>query len=80
MVKIEFDVVFSRGKWKLPDAFYGMKKISFIAKVIVFSNLENTCIYIARADFKRDFPKMDIFEISIWIFFYIFYPISIIIN
>ena len=26
MVKIEFDVVFDRGEWKLPDAFYGMKK------------------------------------------------------
>ena len=27
MVKIEYDVVFSRGKCKLPDAFYGIKNI-----------------------------------------------------
>ena len=26
IVKIEFDVVFDRGEWKLPDAFYRMKK------------------------------------------------------
>ena len=35
--------------------FFGMKKILFLAKVIEFSNRENTYNYIARTNFNRDF-------------------------
>ena len=36
----------------------------FLAEGIEFLNLENTGNYTLRANFKGDFPRMDIFEIS----------------
>ena len=40
----------------LPD-----QKILFLAEVIEFQNLDNTGNNITRANFKRNFPKMNIF-------------------
>ena len=40
------------------------QKILFLAKVIEFQNPENTGNYSTQENFKRDFPKMDIFGIS----------------
>ena len=39
-------------------------KITFLAVAIEFQNLENTGYHSTRKNFKRDFPKMDIFGIS----------------
>ena len=39
------------------------EKIFFLAKVIAFSNLENTYNYIARPNFNRNSPKIN-FKIS----------------
>ena len=52
----------------LPD-----QKILFLAEVIKFWNPENMGNYSMRANFKRVFPKMDIFGISKSIFSYIFW-------
>ena len=40
------------------------QKILVLAEVIEFYNHENTGNYSMRANFKRNFPKMDIFRIS----------------
>ena len=40
--------------------FFQNGKILFLAKVIALSNLENTYIYVARANFNRDSPKIDL--------------------
>ena len=39
--------------------FFRMKQILFLAKVITFWNCENTYTYIARANFNRDFSKIN---------------------
>ena len=39
--------------------FFKNEKILFLAKDIKFSNRENTYNNIARANFKRDFPKIN---------------------
>ena len=54
-VEIEFSNVSNRGEYQLPDAFYRIKKILFLAKVIGFWNLENMGNYSTRVNFKRDF-------------------------
>ena len=53
MDKMGFLIVSDRGQWALPDAFYRMKKILFLAGVIAHSRLEFTYNYT-----MRDFPKM----------------------
>ena len=45
-------------RYFLPD-----QKILFLAEVIGFRNLENMGNYSTRANFKRDFQKMDFFGI-----------------
>ena len=65
MGKIEFVAVFDRRQCKLPDVFYGIKKILIVAKVITFLNPENTYNYIKRANFNRDFLKMVNFDTKI---------------
>ena len=54
--------------------FIGSKML-FLAGVIEFQNLENRGNYSSRANFKRDFPKVDIFEILKSIFSNIFWAI-----
>ena len=58
-VDFQFFVVSYSGEWQLPGTFFGMKKILFLAKVIEFSNRENTYNYIAPANFNRDSPKIN---------------------
>ena len=66
MAEIEFSIVSDRGECQLSDAFYRIKiycsqpKLSDfdIFKIWVITN------YSMHANFKRDFPKMDIFGIS----------------
>ena len=48
----------SATRYFLPD-----QKILFLAEVIGFWNLENMGNYSTRANFKRDFQKMDFFGI-----------------
>ena len=40
--------------------FFQNGKILFLAKVITLSNLENTYIYVAHANFNSDSPKIDL--------------------
>ena len=47
------------------------QKILFLSEVIKFWNLKNTGNYSTCANFKHDFPKMNIFAISKSIFSYI---------
>ena len=61
--KIEFSVVSDRGECQLPDAFYRIKKILFLAEAIGILNLENMGDYSTRTNFKRDFPKIYILVI-----------------
>ena len=49
----------SATRYFLPD-----QKILFLSVVIGFWNLENIGNYSTRANFKRDFPKLDIFGIQ----------------
>ena len=79
MVKIKSYVVSDIGEPQLPDAFYRIKKILFLAKVTAFLNLENTGNYSDRPDFNRVFSKITIFWISKHVF-YIFYPIILKLN
>ena len=48
--------------------FFRNGKLLFLAEVIAFLNRENTYIYIARANFNRDSPKINfkIFSYSFW--------------
>ena len=56
----------SASRWFLLD-----QKILFPAEFIKFWNFENAGNYSTHANFKCDFPKMDIFEISKSTFSYI---------
>ena len=40
------------------------QKISFLAEVVEFWNLENTGNYSTRTNFKRDFPKVKLLELQ----------------
>ena len=47
--EIEFSIVYDWREQELPDTFYKITKMLYLAKVIAFLNLENTYIYITRA-------------------------------
>ena len=64
MGKIEFDAVFDRDMQAI-RYFSRNQKILLVAKVISFSICENTCNYITRANFNRDFLKMVFFQLQI---------------
>ena len=69
--KSSFLLFLTEGSVSYQMLFTG-SKIFFLAVVIEFQNLENTCNYSMRENFKRDFPKMDIFGISKYISSYSF--------
>ena len=65
MVRVGFDVVFSGGKCKLPNAFCGIKRILIVAGVIAFLNPENINNCIVRANFNCNFLGMVNFDTEI---------------
>ena len=56
-------VVRERGGVKATRCFLPGQKMLYLAEVIRFRNFENMGNYSTRANFKHDFPKMDIFGI-----------------
>ena len=71
--KIKFFCCFWQRGVSASRSFLTDQKILLLAEVIKFWNPENTGNYSTRANFKRVFPKMDIFGISKSIFSYIFW-------
>ena len=59
-VDFHFLIDSDRGTCQLPVTFYRMKKILCLVKVIAISNLKITYDYTARANFKRDLPKINL--------------------
>ena len=66
-IKIELLIVYDRREQELPDTFYRIK-ILFLAKVIAFSNLENTYIYITRANLYCVYLNMAIFCFNVSVY------------
>ena len=70
MGKIEFNAVFDGGQWKLPDAFYGIKKYCSWPQLfhLQFVKIHVITLLIKRANLNYNFLIIAFFQLQILTF------------